>query len=57
MHAIAVRQVQLARDAGALAHLPIDLPLQAVIASAWMATSRGGCSLIAECDSVCGGDR
>ena len=51
MRAISARQVQLLRDAGALAALPISLSNLA-IASAWMGDFAGAASLIAEFDSV-----
>ena len=51
MHATYVRQVQLVRDAGALAHLPLFLSRLA-IASAWLGDFAGAALLIAECDSV-----
>jgi DNA-binding CsgD family transcriptional regulator/tetratricopeptide (TPR) repeat protein len=57
--AILVRQVQLARTAGALEQLPIDLVALA-IDEAWRGDFAGAVSLIAECDAVCeatGGSR
>ena len=45
------RQVQLVRNAGALAHLPLYLSRLA-IASAWMGDFGGAAALIAESDSV-----
>src|SRR6516225_4402790 len=51
MHAIAARQVQLARDAGALAQLPIFLNALG-IATAWIGDFASAASLIAEADSV-----
>jgi DNA-binding CsgD family transcriptional regulator len=51
-HAILARQVQLARDAGALEHLPIDLASLAM-AEAWRGDFAEADSLIAECDTVC----
>jgi DNA-binding CsgD family transcriptional regulator len=49
--AVYVRQVQIVRDAGALAHLPLYLSRLA-IASAWMGDFPGAAVLIAESDSV-----
>jgi DNA-binding CsgD family transcriptional regulator len=49
--AVYARQVQLVRDAGALAHLPIYLSRLA-IASAWMGDFADAAALIAESDSV-----
>jgi DNA-binding CsgD family transcriptional regulator len=49
--AVYARQVQLARDAGALAHLPIYL-WRLAIASAWMGDFADAAALIAESDSV-----
>jgi DNA-binding CsgD family transcriptional regulator len=57
--AILVRQVQLARTAGALEQLPIDLVALA-IDDAWRGDFAGAAALIAECDAVCevtGGSR
>jgi DNA-binding CsgD family transcriptional regulator/tetratricopeptide (TPR) repeat protein len=51
MHAICARQVQLVRDAGALALLPLCLA-QLGIASPWMGDFEATASLIAETDSV-----
>jgi DNA-binding NarL/FixJ family response regulator len=51
MHAISERQVQLARDAGALAQLPIFLNALG-IATAWIGDFASAASLIAEADSV-----
>ncbi|MBV9196089.1 MAG: AAA family ATPase [Solirubrobacterales bacterium] len=51
LHAIAVRQVQLVRDAGELAQLPIHLSVLAH-AEAWMGDLRRAASLVAEVDSV-----
>jgi DNA-binding CsgD family transcriptional regulator len=48
---ISERQVQLVRDAGALAQLPIHLA-QLVIARAWIGDFDGAASLIAESDSA-----
>jgi DNA-binding CsgD family transcriptional regulator len=50
-HAIAARQVQLIRDAGALAELPLYLSALG-LASAWMGDFAGAASNIAEADSV-----
>ena len=50
-HAISARQVQLARDAGALAQLPIFLNALG-IATAWIGDFASAASLIAEADSV-----
>jgi DNA-binding CsgD family transcriptional regulator len=50
-HAISVRQVQLIRDAGALAELPLYLSALG-LASAWMGDFAGAASNIAEADSV-----
>jgi DNA-binding CsgD family transcriptional regulator len=50
-HAISVRQVQLIRDAGALAELPLYLSALG-LASAWMGDFAGADSNIAEADSV-----
>jgi DNA-binding CsgD family transcriptional regulator len=49
--AVYARQVQLVRDAGALAHLPIYL-WRLAIASAWMGDFADAAALIAESDSV-----
>jgi ATP/maltotriose-dependent transcriptional regulator MalT len=49
--AVYARQVQLVRDAGALAHLPLYLSRLA-IASAWMGDFAGAAALIADSDSV-----
>jgi DNA-binding CsgD family transcriptional regulator len=51
VHAIAARQVQLARDAGALAQLPIHLSALA-LATAWIGDFAGAGALVAEIDSV-----
>jgi DNA-binding CsgD family transcriptional regulator len=51
VHAISARQVQLARDVGALAQLPIHLSALA-LATAWMGDFAGAAALIAEIDSV-----
>ena len=51
MRAISARQVQLARDAGAIALLPLYLS-QLGIASTWMGDFAGSASLVAETDSV-----
>ena len=50
-HAIAARQVQLIRDAGALAELPLYLSALG-LASAWMGDFAGAASNIAEADRV-----
>jgi DNA-binding CsgD family transcriptional regulator len=50
-HAICARQVQLVRDAGALAELPLYLA-QLGIVRAWMGDFAGAASLVAEGDSV-----
>ena len=50
-HAISARQVQLVRDAGALAELPLYLSALG-LASAWMGDFAGAASNIAEADSV-----
>jgi DNA-binding CsgD family transcriptional regulator len=50
-HAISARQVQLIRDAGALAELPLHLSALG-LASAWMGDFAGAASNIAEADSV-----
>ena len=51
VRAISARQVQLVRDAGALAQLPIHLSALG-IATAWIGDFAGAASLIAETDSV-----
>ena len=51
MRDISARQVQLVRDAGALAHLPLHL-WQLGVATAWMGDFVGAASLVAESDSV-----
>jgi ATP/maltotriose-dependent transcriptional regulator MalT len=51
MRAISTRQVQLARDAGAIALLPLYLS-QLGITSTWMGDFAGSASLAAETDSV-----
>ena len=51
VHAISARQVQLARDAGALAQLPIHLSALA-LATAWIGDLAGAAALVAEIDSV-----
>jgi ATP/maltotriose-dependent transcriptional regulator MalT len=51
MHAISVRQVQIVRDVGALAQLPLYLS-QLGIALPWTGDFRGTESLISEVDSV-----
>jgi DNA-binding CsgD family transcriptional regulator len=51
IYAIATRQVQLVRDAGALAQLPIYLSALATV-SVWNGDLPGAASLIAEIDSV-----
>jgi DNA-binding CsgD family transcriptional regulator len=51
MHATSARHVQLARDAGALAHLPVLLNSLG-IATAWIGDFASTASLIAEADSV-----
>jgi ATP/maltotriose-dependent transcriptional regulator MalT len=50
-HAISARQVQLVRDAGALAELPLHLSALG-LASAWMGDLAGAAALMAEADSV-----
>jgi DNA-binding CsgD family transcriptional regulator len=50
-HAISARQVQLIRDAGALAELPLYLSALG-LASAWMGDFAGAASNIAESDSA-----
>jgi DNA-binding CsgD family transcriptional regulator len=49
---ILIRQVQLARNVGALDQLPVDLVALA-IDDAWRGDFAGAASLIAECDAVC----
>ena len=49
--AIAARQVQLVRDAGALAELP-HLPVRVGPGTAWIGDFAGAASLVAEADSV-----
>ena len=56
LYAISARQVQLVRDAGALAQLPMYLA-QLGIARPWMGDFAGAASLIAETDERRGGDR
>jgi DNA-binding CsgD family transcriptional regulator/tetratricopeptide (TPR) repeat protein len=51
LQAISARQVQLVRDAGALAHLPLYLA-QLGMARPWMGDFAGTASVIAETDSV-----
>src|SRR5215831_7980926 len=51
MHAISARQAQLARDAGALAELPLYLN-GLCLTIMWMGDFAGAASLIAESDSV-----
>ena len=51
MHTISARQVQLVRDAGALAQLPFGLS-QLGPACAWMGDFAGAASCVAEFDSV-----
>jgi DNA-binding CsgD family transcriptional regulator len=51
MHAIAARQIQLVRDSGALAELPIHFHALG-LADAWMGDFAGTASLIAEAGSV-----
>ena len=51
MHAVSVRQVQLVRDAAALAQLPLYLS-QLGIARPWMGDFAGTASVIAETDGV-----
>jgi DNA-binding CsgD family transcriptional regulator len=51
-HAMLVRQLQLARDAGALDQLPIDLNSLGTNA-AWRGDFAGAAALIAEFDAVC----
>jgi DNA-binding CsgD family transcriptional regulator len=50
-HALSARQLQLARDAGALARLPIDLTASAILAAWWGDFGRAG-ELVAETDAV-----
>jgi ATP/maltotriose-dependent transcriptional regulator MalT len=50
-HAISARQVQLIRDIGALAELPLYLSALG-LTSAWMGDFAGAASLVAEADSV-----
>jgi DNA-binding CsgD family transcriptional regulator/tetratricopeptide (TPR) repeat protein len=50
-HAISARQVQLVRDAGALAELPLHLSALG-LASAWIGDFAGAGALMAEADSV-----
>ena len=50
-HALSARQVQLVRDAGALAHLPFGLN-QLGLACAWMGNFAGAESCVAEFDIV-----
>jgi DNA-binding CsgD family transcriptional regulator/tetratricopeptide (TPR) repeat protein len=50
-HAINARQLQRARDAGALARLPIDLTASAVL-SAWWGDFASAAAAIAEADAV-----
>jgi hypothetical protein len=50
-HAICARQVQVVRDAGALAALPIHLSYLG-IATAWTGDFAGAASIVAELDSV-----
>ena len=50
-HAINVRQLQLARDAGALARLPIDLTAMAILVAWWGDFARAA-EAIAESDAV-----
>jgi DNA-binding CsgD family transcriptional regulator/tetratricopeptide (TPR) repeat protein len=50
-HAISARQVQLVRNAGALAQLPLYLS-QLGIVQAWMGDFAGAASLVAESESV-----
>jgi DNA-binding NarL/FixJ family response regulator len=51
MHAISARQVQLVRDTGALAQLPLHL-WQLSMATAWMGDFAGAASLVTEIDGV-----
>src|SRR5262249_56074741 len=50
-HAIIARQVQLARDAGALEQLPIDL-VELAMSDAWRGDFAAAASLFAESDSI-----
>jgi DNA-binding CsgD family transcriptional regulator len=50
-HAINLRQLRLARDAGALARLPIDLTASAILA-AWWGDFASAAAAIAEADAV-----
>jgi DNA-binding CsgD family transcriptional regulator/tetratricopeptide (TPR) repeat protein len=50
-HAINARQVQLARDAGALARLPIDLTASAILA-AWWGDFATAAAVIGEADAI-----
>jgi DNA-binding CsgD family transcriptional regulator len=50
-HAISVRQLKLARDAGALARLPIDLTASAIL-DVWWGDFAGAAGTIAEADAV-----
>jgi DNA-binding CsgD family transcriptional regulator len=50
-HAINARQLQLARDAGALARLPIDLTAAAILV-AWWGDFAGAAAAIAEAETV-----
>ena len=54
--AISARQVQVVRDAGALAELPLHLSALG-IANAWIGDFAGAALNIAEADSVRGGNR
>jgi DNA-binding CsgD family transcriptional regulator len=51
VRAICARQVQLARDAGALAQLPVHLSALA-LATAWIGDFAGAAALVGEIDSV-----
>ena len=51
LHAISARQVQLVRDAGALAQLPLHLNLLGTVRP-WMGDFAGAASLVAETDIV-----
>jgi DNA-binding CsgD family transcriptional regulator len=51
MREFSARQVQLGRDAGVLAHLPLHLG-QLGVATAWVGDFAGAVSLVAECNSV-----
>ena len=55
-HAVSARQVQLVRDAGALAQLPLFLA-QAGVARAWMGDFAGAGAVAAESASVARADR